>query len=262
MIGIALLTMFVPVLFFSQPLEVWFYRGLVLLVISCPCALVISTPVSVVSAISGAAGHGVLFKGGTSLEGLGKINVICFDKTGTLTQGQPRVEEYDTSQRAHGEGGGLRWLPRRRTAPSIIWAEHWSKRPRKKNIQIEETGSFESHSGMGISVVIHEKRIIAGSPRFFKKMGMDLAPYEEHIERSGKEGRTVILVGTEEELMGIVAIRTRRTRRQRGRSRTGVDGRGRRHAHRGRPSGRQADGRRAGHRRVSTPGCSPRTRSG
>ena len=205
-IGIALLTMFVPVLFFSQPFEVWFYRGLVLLVISCPCALVISTPVSVVSAISGAAGHGVLFKGGTSLEELGKIDVICFDKTGPLTQGRPKVESI-IPLNGHTEREVLKVAASAENRSEHHLARALVEKAKKENIQIEETRSFESYSGMGISVVIQEKRIIAGSPRFFKKMGMDLTPYEEQIERSGTEGRTVILVGAEDELMGIVAIR-------------------------------------------------------
>ena len=111
------------------------------------------------------------------------------------------------------------------------------EKAKKENIQIEETRSFESYSGMGISVVIQEKRIIAGSPRFFKKMGMDLTPYEEQIERSGTEGRTVILVGAEDELMGIVAIRDSPRPAAKESSRTKVDGYCRRHVHRGRPSG-------------------------
>lgn len=92
-VGLAVAVMFLPTLLFNAPFTEWFYRGLVLLVISCPCALVISTPVSVVSAISGGARRGVLFKGGVHLERMGQIKVVAFDKTGTLTQGRPKVEE-------------------------------------------------------------------------------------------------------------------------------------------------------------------------
>ncbi|MCL7971361.1 MAG: cadmium-translocating P-type ATPase [marine benthic group bacterium] len=89
----AFLVVLVPVFFFGQPFPTWLLRGLTLLVIACPCALVISTPVSVVSAITSGARHGVLVKGGASLERMADVRVMAFDKTGTLTHGRAEVTD-------------------------------------------------------------------------------------------------------------------------------------------------------------------------
>ncbi|MDD4238026.1 MAG: cation-translocating P-type ATPase, partial [Desulfotomaculaceae bacterium] len=96
-IAAAVLTALLPSLVFGQPFAPWFERALILLVISCPCALVISTPVSIVAAISSAARQGVLVKGGAYLEEAGALKVVAFDKTGTLTTGRPEIKDIFTA---------------------------------------------------------------------------------------------------------------------------------------------------------------------
>ena len=90
---LAVILAIAPPLLFAQPWDTWIYRALVLLVIACPCALVISTPVSVVSGLTAMARAGVLIKGGAYLEALAGLRALAVDKTGTITEGKPRVQE-------------------------------------------------------------------------------------------------------------------------------------------------------------------------
>jgi Zn2+/Cd2+-exporting ATPase len=204
-ITMAMLTMVVPTLLFGAPFVEWFYRGLVLLVISCPCALVISTPVSVVSAISGGARRGVLFKGGLFLERMGQIRVVAFDKTGTLTEGRPRVEEI-VSFNGCSEREVLKIAASAENRSEHHLARAILNKAMEEKVPVEEVRSFQAIHGKGISVVILERRILAGSPALFREMNVDLSKYERMIDERSASGRTVILVGAEDELMGMLTI--------------------------------------------------------
>jgi Zn2+/Cd2+-exporting ATPase len=206
MVAIAVLVSVIPTLLFSQPLEEWVYKGLVLLVISCPCALVLSTPVSVVSAVTAAARRGVLFKGGVFLESMGAARVAAFDKTGTITIGKPVVEEVVPM------GGFSRLDVLKLAASAENRSEHHlakavMEEAERERVRPEESTSFQSFSGRGVSVMILGRRMFAGSAQLFREMEVSLLEAQETLDRMHEEGKTTVLVGTETEVMGVLGIR-------------------------------------------------------
>lgn len=197
-----LVIVFPPLIGFGSWGE-WFYKGLELLVVACPCALVISTPVAIVSAIGNAARNGVLIKGGAFLEAAGAINVIAFDKTGTLTEGKPRVSRIVVT-----EGTEAQLMAIARTI------EEHSRHPiaqailtyaREKGIEPLSGEDFRALVGKGAQATIQGETYYAGKPALFAEMGVSLEAWHDSIAELQEEGNTLVLVGTAERLLGIIA---------------------------------------------------------
>ncbi|MCY9659507.1 heavy metal translocating P-type ATPase [Paenibacillus chondroitinus] len=199
----------IPPLLFDGAWGDWIYRGLALLVVGCPCALVISTPVSIVTAIGNAAKNGVLIKGGIHLEETGKLSVIAFDKTGTLTKGVPVVTDIVTLKgKEENELLGI--------AAAI---EKWSQHPLASAIVRKaddkfldltkwETQDFSSITGKGAKAVIQGVTYYVGSPRLFDELIPEgLAErISTEIHRLQKQGKTVMVLGTEKEALALIAV--------------------------------------------------------
>ncbi|EKD33613.1 MAG: Heavy metal translocating P-type ATPase [uncultured bacterium] len=192
-----------PTLFFDQPFAPWFYNGLVLLVISCPCALVISTPVSIVSAIGNASRHGVLIKGGAYLEQMGSINAIAFDKTGTLTHGRPVVTDIVTTN-------GFSETELLEMAAGI---EKWSEHPvaravveRAKGLELKAATHFKALVGRGAQAEIDGQLIYIGNLRLFEDLGYDLTHHGKTLADFERQGKTVMLAGTQKRILGLIAV--------------------------------------------------------
>ncbi len=196
-ISAALLAVLPPVLL-GEPFEKWLYRSLVLLVVACPCALAISTPVSMVSAITSAAKHGVLIKGGNFIEALRDTKVVVFDKTGTLTEGRIGVK------RVVGVGASEEEVLRIAGA-----LEQRSEHPIAKAIveaageELPEVEEFTSRPGRGVEGVLEGRRYYAGSRAFFEELGM---PVPEAAEELEGEGMSVVLVGDGEKVLGVIGM--------------------------------------------------------
>lgn len=195
----------IPSLIFGQPFIPWFKKALILLVISCPCALVISTPVSIVASIGSAARKGVLIKGGAYLEAAGALEAIAFDKTGTLTTGRPEVTDIvPVGSRRPEEIIEIAAAIENRSQHPL--AEAILRYVEVKRIQIREGGAFESITGKGAQSDIEGKTFYIGSPRLFEELDIDLQAQGGEITRLQKQGKTVMLVGDAHELYGLVAV--------------------------------------------------------
>ncbi|MDQ0481799.1 heavy metal translocating P-type ATPase [Guptibacillus hwajinpoensis] len=202
--SLALLVMVVPPLFGFGLWGEWVYKGLALLVVACPCALVISTPVAIVSAIGNAAKNGVLIKGGTFLEKAGSIQAIAFDKTGTLTEGKPNVAEVISLHNNREELIGItRTIEEHSTHPIakaiIIYAE-------ERKISAKKGENFKAIVGKGAQATINGIEYFAGNPKLFKDMEVPLKEIEECMESLQRDGNTLIVVGTRTEVLGLIAV--------------------------------------------------------
>ncbi|MHA1359369.1 MAG: heavy metal translocating P-type ATPase [Candidatus Helarchaeota archaeon] len=202
MIFLAIFVMIFPPLTFRLPFYDWIYRGLTLLVISCPCALALSTPISMVSALTSGARNGILIKGGRYIEELNKVNTFAFDKTGTLTEGALEVKNIipfiDQAEHWLGIVGGLEELSEHPISKAIVTAI------KNKNITPAPIKNFKSIIGKGVLGVLDDKEFYVGNKALFQDMGVEIP--EEMMETYQKEGKTVVLVGTKQKVFGLIAL--------------------------------------------------------
>lgn len=200
---LALFIMVIPPLFDGAWSE-WFYKGLELLVVACPCALVISTPVAIVSAIGNAAKNGVLIKGGTFLEKAGAINAIAFDKTGTLTEGKPAVSEVVSLAAEENQLLAI-------TKTLEDYSNHPIARAivdyvEEKKVVSLQGSNFKILTGKGVQATIKDTVYYAGNTKLFSDLGTPLSQCWSHIEKLQNEGKTIIIVGTAKSVLGIISV--------------------------------------------------------
>lgn len=207
----ACLVAVVPWLAFDQPLAEWVYRGLVLLLVGCPCALVISTPISIVAAIARSARSGVLVKSGAVLESLGQAKVMAFDKTGTLTRGQPEVtdvipaggrSEEDVIQMAD----RLEHRSEHQLAAAILRrAGHDATAEGSGRVHTEEVLEFEAVAGRGVRARVDGTVYVCGSPDYLRSLGYDITSFDDTISSLQDAGRTALLVAEDTKIAGLIA---------------------------------------------------------
>ena len=202
---LATLVMLVPPLAFSASWTEWTYRALVLLVIGCPCALVISTPVTIVAALTAAARNGVLIKGGLFIEAPARLRAIAFDKTGTLTIGKPSVTQI-VALNGHTQEELLQ---------RVVSMEAHSDHPIARAIvahgaaigvypkPVEE---FQSLHGRGASAFVEGKAYWLGSQRYVEERGQATASIRERIRELIHAGQSIVVLGDAAHVCGLVAV--------------------------------------------------------
>lgn len=223
----AVLIAAIPPLFVAQPFYTWFYRALVLLVIACPCALVISTPVTIVSGLAAAARRGVLIKGGRYLEGIGAVQAIAFDKTGTLTRGVPVVTDmivcspFTVHRSPNDPDSAVNREPSTvnreqceilRIAAAIeARSEHHLgkaivQQARELQIQWPEVEEFLAQTGRGAQARIEGQSYFIGNHRFAEEVGFCSPEVETKLADLERAGKTTVILGTDTQAIGIIAI--------------------------------------------------------
>jgi Cd2+/Zn2+-exporting ATPase len=204
-IALAVLIALVPPLFGGAAWHIWIYRALVLLVVSCPCALVISTPVSIVAALAGAARKGVLIKGGVHLERTSRVRCVAFDKTGTLTKGTPHVVDVTA----------FNGMP-----PGVIVALAASIERRSEHpighaiVRYADAAGFDALPGDGVRSLagrgaegrVNGARVLLGNHRLFEERQLCSAVLHETLEVVRAAGRTAVIVAHDDETVGVIAI--------------------------------------------------------
>ncbi len=183
----------------------WFYRALVLLVIACPCALVIATPVAVVSALAAGARRGVLIKGGTHLERLAAVRSLAFDKTGTLTRGTPVVTDVVAL-----DGAPVDDVLRLAAAVNRH-SEHpigrvIAQEAMTRGVSTPTVVSFKAVPGQGAEAEVDGATVLVGSQRLLAARGVDLAPVREALQLARDAGATTALVAREGRLIGYLTL--------------------------------------------------------
>ncbi|WP_183022820.1 heavy metal translocating P-type ATPase [Variovorax sp. UMC13] len=179
------------------------YKALVLLVVACPCALVISTPVTVVSALASAARRGILIKGGTYLEEARNLKALALDKTGTVTEGKPKLVEWRSLRGANDQESigriGMSLAERSDHPVSKAIAQGLA-------LPLSEVSSFTALPGRGTEGMVEGRKYVLGNIRLIQERGMETPELEAELRAHEEQGRTVTLMADDEGLLAIFAV--------------------------------------------------------
>ena len=201
---LAVLVAVLPPLLMAQSWQEWIYKALVMLVIACPCALVISTPVTIVSGLAAAARKGILIKGGAFLEAGRSMKVLAVDKTGTLTYGKPAQTDFFalSSNDKHIHEIAIS-LAARSDHPVSLAIAHANQE--QKN-DLKTVDSFEAILGRGVKGVIEGNLYYLGNHRLIEELGLCSDDIENRLLPLEQQGKTAVLLTNQTEVLAIIAV--------------------------------------------------------
>jgi Cd2+/Zn2+-exporting ATPase len=208
---LALIILLVPPVLFHGAWLTWIYRALVLLVIACPCALVISTPVSIVSGLTAMARRGVLIKGSAFLEAIGKLRALALDKTGTITEGKPRVTKVHALQDAS-ENEIVRIAAAIDLHSEHPLAQAVVEYARNQHLDFARSENYKAQSGRGASAKIDDHDYFVGNHRFAHELAVCSEEIERLLAEIESETQSVVVVGhmphsgCKGEVLGVIAV--------------------------------------------------------
>jgi len=192
----------VPPIVLGANFTTWFYRALILLVVSCPCALTISTPVSMASAITAASRNGVLVKGGKYLESLARVKTFVFDKTGTLTTGKLKVADLVSFSSSPNEvlqlAASLESMSEHPIARAIV------EKAKEEKLMLTPVRKFSSIRGRGVEGTVGYREIMMGNQELFQKTPDKVL---DKIQELQTQGKTTVLLGVGNEIVGLIALK-------------------------------------------------------
>lgn len=201
----SLLIALVPPLFFGQFWLEWFYKGITLLLIGCPCALVLSVPAAITSGISAGTKRGLLVKGGAALERIGRVHTVAFDKTGTLTEGRPRVTNIYAPELSQAEV--LRLASGIEAGSSHPLAKAIVSQAQSQNIDIPEAQNARAQAGQGVSATIDGRSLFISSPKAVAEWQSLPEIWQQMIGELEEAGKTAVVLHEEGLPLGVIALR-------------------------------------------------------
>ena len=207
-VGLAVLVALVPPFIAGASWDTWVYRALALLVIACPCALVISTPVTIVSGLTGAARAGVLIKGGAQLEAAGRVTAVVFDKTGTLTEGKPVVTDI-VALDGQTPGDVLRLAAAVEDHSEHPVARAIVRAAAENGIALPRADHFAALPGRGARAEVEGRSLFVGNVTICEELGTCHAGAHEAIARLERTGKTAVLLTSDTQALGVLAIADR-----------------------------------------------------
>ena len=203
MVG-AICIAFIPPLLFGQNLTDWVYKALSLLVISCPCAFLISTPVGMVSAITSATRNGVIIKGSTYVEEMRNVKAVIFDKTGTLTEGKLELSDVEVLDANLSKEDVVKIAASLECESSHPIAQAIVNYANENNIRFEAIEDFKNVPGKGIIANINGEQFYAANESLIEGSNFDIS--RDEINRYSSEGKTLVFVGNGEKVLGIITV--------------------------------------------------------